>query len=213
MLFQDTLALTSRCSPEGLLPDTGSLIAPFHSSRSPGTRGWERFGITLVKLPRALSAGSLRLRWRRCRDLPELYRLLRPEVFATASGVACPPFSSCWSFCLWICRTFPLLYVVELGAARQRRLVGFVGLYRLDPGRRVHCALVLFQPADRRRGYGRQTLALLLQALQSHQVVKTVRVEVVQGNEAALRFWQHVGFAVRAHNTDTVILEKPVAER
>lgn len=54
---------------------------------------------------------------------------------------------------------------------------------------------------------------MLLHALQTHRVVKTVGVEVVQGNGAALRFWQTGGFVVRAQNAETVVLEKPVEER
>ena len=213
LLLQNTPALTSRCSPEGALPDAGSPFAPFPLARSPGTRVWERFGITLVKMPRSIGSGSLMLRWWRFRDLLALYTLFRPEVFATASGIARPPFSSCVSFCSWIWTTFPLLYVVQVGASRRRRIVGFVGLYNLDPGRSLHCTLVMFHPADRRCGYGRRTLALLLHALQTHRVVKTVGVEVVKGNGAALRFWQTGGFVVRAQNAETVVLEKPVEEQ
>jgi len=152
------------------------------------------------------------LRWGRFRDLPRLYPCFSAEIFATASGVARPPFSSRFSFSLWLWRSFSLRYVVHVGESCWRRIVGFVGLYHLDLGRSLHCALVIFQPADRRCGYGRQTVALLLRALAHHEVVQTVRVEVVKDNEAALRFWQTVGFAVRAHTAETVILEKPVDE-
>ncbi len=138
----------------------------------------------LVQLPRSIGAGFLMLQWGRFGDLPRLYPCFRAEIFATASGVTRAPFASRFSFSLWLWRTFPLRYVVHVEASGRRRIVGFVGLYHLDLGCSLHCALVIFDPADRRCGYGRQTVALLLRALAHHQVVQTVRVEVGQVPES-----------------------------
>jgi len=83
----------------------------------------------------------------------------------------------------------------------------------LDIGRSLQVSVGIFHPQDRRHGYGHQALALLLQALQSNRMVKTVGVTVLKGNVPSLRFCQKLGFAVRAQNEEILVLEKSIEKQ
>jgi RimJ/RimL family protein N-acetyltransferase len=108
--------------------------------------------------------------------------------------------------------TFPIVYVVRVSESGRHRIAGFVGLYNLDIGRSLQVSLAIFHPDDRHRGYGPQALTLLLQALQSNRVVKTVGVEVLKVNVASLHFCQKLGFAVCQQNEESFVLEKSIEE-
>lgn len=191
-------------------------VPAWHVARPSGSRGtrfFDRFGITLTKIPRSIGNGSLVLRSWRFKDLPVLYTLFTPEVFGKACGIARRPFHFFFSFCTWIFTTFQIIYVIQVGESCERRIIGFVGLYNLEIGGSLQSSLAIFRPEDRRCGYGQQAFTLLLRALQSNRVVKTVSVEVLKANVASLRFWQKLGFAVRGQKAERFVLEKSVEER
>lgn len=176
-------------------------------------RLFDRFGITITKLPCSIGTDYLDLRSYRFKDLPVLYTLFTPEVILKACGMTHSPFHSFLSFYKWLTTTFPIVYVIQVRESGRRRIVGFAGLYHLDLGRSLQVSLAIFHPDDRQRGYGQQALMLLLQALQSNRVVKTVGVEVLKVNVASLRFCQKLGFAVCGQNEERFVLEKSVEER
>jgi RimJ/RimL family protein N-acetyltransferase len=168
-------------------------------------------GITITRIPCSIGNDYLALRSYRFKDLPVLYTLFTPEVILKACGITHRPFHSFFSFYKWMVTTFPIVYVVQVRESGRRRIVGFAGLYNLDIGCNLQVSLAIFHPDDRQRGYGQQALTLLLQALQSNRVVKTVGVEVLKVNVASLRFCQKLGFAVRGQNEESFVLEKSVA--
>jgi RimJ/RimL family protein N-acetyltransferase len=101
------------------------------------------------------------------------------------------PLSTSWlSLVWWIKRTYPLAYCIELDAHR----IGFVGLYRLRPGKSASLSLAIFDEAYRNRGYGTRTLGLFVQHLQKCRLVERLAVDVMQESSAASRFWEKAGF-------------------
>jgi len=173
---------------------------------------FDRFGITITKVPYFVGNDDLALRAYRFKDLRTLYTLFTPEVVFTACGITDRPFHSLLSFRKWLITTFPIGYVIQVGEVDRRRVVGFVGLYNFEPGRSLWISLAIFHPEDRQRGYGQQALTLVLQTLRTNHVVKTVGVEVLKVNKASLRFCQKLGFAIRGQNAQSFVLEKAVEE-
>jgi len=173
---------------------------------------FDRFGITITKIPYSIGNGDLALRSYRFTDLRALYALFTPEVILKACGITYSPFHSLFSFRKWLITTFPIGYVVQVRESNRRRQVGFVGLYDLDIGRSLRISLAIFHPEDRQRGYGQQVLTLLLQALRDNHVAKTVGVEVLKVNKASLCFCQKLGFAVRGQNAESFVLEKAIED-
>ncbi len=53
-----------------------------------------------------------------------------------------------------------------------------------------------FFPGDRRQGYGRKSVHLLLDFLEKAGVAKQVYVEVLKGNLPSLTFFQNMGFEI-----------------
>ena len=104
--------------------------------------------------------------------------------------------------------SFQVFYLVEIKAAARAPIIGFVGLYNLEIGRRVYLSVVLFDPEDRRQGYGRQVLTLLFNFFKEAAVAKEVRAEVFRSNVASLAFFQTVGFEVLADQGDQLLLVK-----
>jgi RimJ/RimL family protein N-acetyltransferase len=147
------------------------------------------------------------LRLYRFRDLPTLRCLLQPEVFSAASGSRVKAFGSSASLWRWVRRTFQVFYVIEVVKRPGRRMIGFAGIYNMEPGSSLWVSLVIFDPKDRRHGYGRRALELLLSCFQKDHVAKTVCGEVLATNTGSLRFLKKLGFHVLAEDRDRVLLK------
>ena len=132
------------------------------------------FGIKTRRLDRWLGDSSLALHLYRIRELQALYSLFQPELFLKANGIGHGPSGSYLSFCLWIRITFQVVYVITVWGIDGPRIVGFAGLYNVQIGRSLGISLAIFKPEDRRRGYGRRTIELLLESLQANNVVNRV---------------------------------------
>jgi GNAT superfamily N-acetyltransferase len=96
----------------------------------------------------------------------------------------------------------------RIKAAGTDRMIGFLGLYNLETGQRVYLSAVLFDPEDRRQGYGRQALTLLFNFLTESGVAREARAQVFRSNAASLAFLQAVGFEVLADHGDQLLLVK-----
>jgi RimJ/RimL family protein N-acetyltransferase len=169
-------------------------------------------GITTAKLPRRITGKSLTLREYRLTDLAQLYGLLRADVLLQANGVVYTETPTFGSFCFWILTTFPLAYVIEVMADGGPRIVGFVGLYDLTLGRRLWVSVAIFQPEDRRQGYGKQALSLLLGGLARHRVVSKVYADVLRANTPSQRLFAQLGFVPERECADRIRLVKTVAQ-
>jgi ribosomal protein S18 acetylase RimI-like enzyme len=75
-------------------------------------------------------------------------------------------------------------------------------------GQGLWISFTIFNPKDRRRGYGTKALELLLNLLQKNGAAETVYAEVSKTNVASLCFLRKLGFEVSRRYEDSFILEK-----
>jgi RimJ/RimL family protein N-acetyltransferase len=151
---------------------------------------------------------GLTLRPYRLRDLPALRSLFAPEILFQASSIEAGAFSSLFSLHRWLRTTFEVLYIIEAGENGRRRIVGFLGLYNIKIGQSLCLSLAIFNPKDRRRGYGRQSFGLLLDSLRNNNVARTVYVKVLKTNVPSLSFCKNLGFEVCGQYQDRFLMEK-----
>ena len=86
-------------------------------------------------------------------------------------------------------------------------MVGFAGIYGVEPGKRLWLSLVIFEPKNRRHGYGGKALTMLLHSFQKNLSVERVCGQVLASNTASLRFLKKLGFDVFAKDHDRVLLQ------
>jgi RimJ/RimL family protein N-acetyltransferase len=162
----------------------------------------------VVRFPRRIATPALALRLARLWELPALYSLFSAEVFERSTGHPGRPFYSLLSFWRWLREFFCVVYLLELVEAGERRVIGFVGLSDLKIGRSVGVSMAIFDPADRRRGYGGQSLELLCCLLGTKAIARIASAEVRRDNPASLGFLRAVQFAVRGERDGLVTLER-----
>jgi RimJ/RimL family protein N-acetyltransferase len=159
-------------------------------------------GITCAKFRRSVETPALRLRLCGWRDIGILQTLFYPDFILKL-------FPSSLSFRRWLARTFQVLYLLEpRKAGGIMGKVGFIGLYRIDPGRSIWLSTGIFNPEDRSKGYGRQGLEILLDYLRESGLSKKVYAEVMKTNERSLSFFEKSGFRSRMDDENTFVLEK-----
>jgi len=169
----------------------------------------ERLGIRTARFRGCMEDRDLALRLYRFRDLITLCSLCKPEVFLAASGVRLKVCRSLASFWRWVRTTFQAVYVIEVEESNNAyRIIGFVGIYKTELGQSLWFSLVLFDPKDRKRGYGQRTLQLLLSSLEEDCIVKRVCGEVLASNTASLRLLEKLGFDVFAQDHGRLLLRK-----
>ncbi len=139
--------------------------------------------------PRSLRHGSLCLRPLRIADGRFIAAGLADAAILRACGMLNPPAASWFSLVWWIKKTYPLAFCIELDGRR----IGFLGLYRLHPGKSASMSLAIFDETCRNRGYGTRALDLFLQHLQKGRLVERLAVDVMQ-EAPALNFWMKNGF-------------------
>jgi ribosomal protein S18 acetylase RimI-like enzyme len=101
----------------------------------------------------------------------------------------------------------------RIKAVGTDRMIGFVGLYNLEIGQRLYLSAVLFDPEDRRQGYGRQALTLLFNFLKEAGVIREVRAQVFRSNVASLAFLHTLGFEVLVDQGDQLLLVKALDQK
>jgi RimJ/RimL family protein N-acetyltransferase len=175
---------------------------------SPSRPSLGLLGIKVIRFKRNIENQRLRLRLLKIKDLSVLHSRYPPEHFPGARTRETRPFSFLFSFWRWLRASFEVFYLVEIKAAGTDRPIGFLGLYKLETGQRVYLSAVLFDPEDRRQGYGRQALILLFNFLIESGVAREVRAQVFRGNAASLAFLQALGFEVLADQGDQLLLVK-----
>ena len=166
------------------------------------------FGIKVVSFKRRLEEGGLILRLCRLRDLSVLRSLITPEILLEAGGTGHRGFGSLFSFWIWLKRTFHMVYIIKVEEMSSRRIIGFAGLYNIELGRSLRLSLTVFNPEDRRRGYGEKALKLLLKLLQENGAAEVVYAEILKSNVPSLRLCRKLGFEVKRLYQDRFLLEK-----
>lgn len=140
--------------------------------------------------PRSLRDNNLRLRPLRIRDGRFIAAGLADAAILRACGMSNAPSASSISLIWWIRRTYPLAFCIEL----DDRRIGFLGLYRLHPGKSASLSLAIFDETCRNRGCGTRALRLIVKYLRKCRLARCLAVEVLQGNSEALNFWNKAGF-------------------
>ncbi len=154
-----------------------------------------------------METGLLTLRLCRLRDLRILYALLAPEILPKARAWKNKPYSLL-SFYRWMKRTFQVIYLIEVEEKSGRKIVGLVGLYDMELGERLSLSLTVFNPEDRDHGYGEKALTLLLNLIERNGAAKVVYAEVLRSNVRSLRLCKKLGFDVKRHDQDKLLLER-----
>ncbi len=164
------------------------------------------FATKIVSFKTRIESGSLTLRLCRLRDLRALYPFLNSEILPPSETRGKP--HSLFSFYRWMKSIFQVVYLIETLETGTPRIIGFLGLYQLELGRRVSVSLHIFYPQDRNRGYGEKALTLLLNLLQENGAAKVVNVEILKNNRPSLRLCRKVGFKLRRVFQHSLLLEK-----
>jgi RimJ/RimL family protein N-acetyltransferase len=124
-----------------------------------------------------------------------LWSLFKPKIFLEANGFELKA-TSLLGFYEWLKITFQVIYLIEIKENVGRRIVGFTGLYDMQIGKSLWLSLAIFNPRDRRRGYGTRALKLLLDLLQKNGAAETVYAEVLRTNTPSLSFLRKLGFEI-----------------
>jgi RimJ/RimL family protein N-acetyltransferase len=175
-------------------------------------KGHGLFGIRIVRAKRWMKDGKLILRLRRLRDLPVLQSMLTPAILRETSGIEPVAFGSLFSFWFWLRTTFQAVFVMEVEERGRRRIVGFAGIYGMKMGQSLWLSLAVFDPKDRRQGYGKQTIGLLLESFKTQGVARTIFAEVSRKNIPSLHFFRNLGFRIFERHKDRLFLHKDEGE-
>jgi ribosomal protein S18 acetylase RimI-like enzyme len=170
------------------------------------------FGIRIVRIRGWMKDGKLILRLRRLRDLPALQSMLTPVILKETSGIEPRAFDSLFSFWFWLRTAFQAVFIIEVEERGRRRIVGFAGLYGMKIGQSLWLSLAVFDPKDRRQGYGKQTIGLLLESFKTQGIVRSILVEVSRKNIPSLHFFRNLGFRIFERYKDRLFLEKGEGE-
>jgi RimJ/RimL family protein N-acetyltransferase len=166
-------------------------------------------GIRVIRFEREIRGEQLTLRLLRIRDFFILRSTFHPALLLPGvGGAAFESFGFLALVWRWLRSTFQVFYVIERRRAHAYRIVGFIGLYDLEVGRKASLSAVLFDPRDRRRGYGRESVHLLLDFLKKAGIAKRVYVEVFKANLSSLTFFQNMGFKIQTGHSDCLLMAK-----
>lgn len=165
-------------------------------------------GIRIAKLPRCLKEPGIILRQYRLKELVVLYALFVSEFFPNSFVNEGKPFHSLLSFWNWIRTTFQMGYVIESVENNRRRIVGFVGYYGIKLDTSLSLSLIIFDPEDRRKGYGEKAMGMIMSSVKRYGVLETVYVEILKTNMPSLRFFLQLGFEICRENANKVLLQK-----
>ncbi|MEJ2253543.1 MAG: GNAT family N-acetyltransferase [Nitrospirota bacterium] len=162
-------------------------------------------GVRTARFPRRLRGERLSLRLRSPADLWRLPPLTTPEFMKAVSArpLRSP---SALSFWLRVRRTYPVCYVIE--RPEESMPLGFLGLYDIRPGESLFFSMGFFRPGDRRRGFGREALSILLGHVGSRGIVRTVRAEMPPDKHDSIALLRSMGFRKAAEEGGKVVMER-----
>jgi GNAT superfamily N-acetyltransferase len=154
----------------------------------------------------ALQGQTICLRPCGAADLSCLHKLFE-EATSPIPGAGQKAFRSLPSFVKWLLLTFQVIYLIEMG----EKALGFVGLYKMKPGKSLNLSIALFDPDDWGKGYGTDALGLLLPYLQKKGLAEEVVAEVESTNTPSLSFFAKAGFEIIGHKDDRIVLSKKLS--
>jgi len=169
-------------------------------------------GIKLVRIPRCVRSDHSDLRLLRLQDLPTLTRLFRERAPAGSRATVAVP-RNVWSFRQWLCRTFPVFYLIESKNGDKTAIRGFVGLYNIKLGETLWLSMEIFDPNDRGRHLGSSALQTLLACLEKCGAAINFQAQVAPSNLASIHLFDNLGFDICERSEEALIMKKSIAPR
>ena len=146
----------------------------------------------------SLSNNKVRLRALEPEDLDFLYRVENdPEIWEVSSTLA--PYSR------FLLKQYLDQAHQDIHIAKQLRLVictpdspealGFIDLFEFDPkNKRVGLGILVYEPEDRRKGYAKVTVELILPYCFEHLGMHQVFANIGAQNKASISLFEQLGF-------------------
>lgn len=141
-------------------------------------------------------------------DLDFLYRVENdPDIWEVSSTLA--PYSR---FVLkqYLDQAHQDIYVVKqlrlvICKAGTTDALGFVDLFEFDPKhKRVGLGILVYEPEDRRQGYAKATVELLLPYCFDHLGVHQVFANIGANNKASINLFEQIGFKLAGTKKDWI---------
>jgi len=172
-----------------------------------------RYLPTVAKFERRMENQDLLLRLFRLTDVPLLYALFESGGFSEEHSARSRSFISLFSFWRWLTAIFELIYVMVVRGDGDGNVIGFIGLYNITIYKSLTLSIGIFNKEHRGKGYGKQSVKLLLERLRENATVEKVYAEVSETKLGSLSFFQAMGFNVCGHHEKKFLLEKFLKEK
>ena len=166
------------------------------------------FWIKTARFQRNMKSTEISIRLYSLKDLYTLYSLFNQGNLINSDTTRYGVFNYLSHFCRLMFNKFHVFYVIEVKEKDVSRIIGFMGLYNIVIGQTVFLSIAIFKPDDRRQGYGKGAIELLLNNLKKNNIVKSIYVEVLTTNEPSLCFFKGLGFEICRQYNDRFLLEK-----
>ncbi|WP_372919246.1 GNAT family N-acetyltransferase [Salegentibacter sp.] len=87
--------------------------------------------------------------------------------------------------------------------------VGLIDLFDLEPkDRRAAIGVLIAEPADRKKGYGAESISLICEYSFNHLALHQVYANVTADNEASVRLFESQGFSLVGVKKDWILVNK-----
>ena len=87
--------------------------------------------------------------------------------------------------------------------------VGLIDLFDLEPkDRRAAIGILIADPADRKKGYGAESISLVCEYSFKHLALHQVYVNVTADNEASVKLFEGQGFSLVGVKKDWILVNK-----
>jgi len=154
----------------------------------------------IVRVPRYMRDGDLRLRPLRISDGPYIAKMLAKEDILRACGVSQPAHISWVSLYMRLRSLFLVCYCIEYSSEK----IGLAGLYNACADGSAEMALMIFKDARRRMGNGTTVFRMFSTALERRRLVRKWFVSVRRDNVPAYEFWTKLGFEEVSQDEGTI---------
>lgn len=90
----------------------------------------------------------------------------------------------------------------------NHKAVGLIDLFDLDPkNKRAAIGILIADPADRKKGYGAESISLICDYSFRHLALHQVYASVTTGNEASVKLFESLGFTCAGVKKDWILVE------
>lgn len=91
----------------------------------------------------------------------------------------------------------------------DHKSVGLIDLFDLEPkDRRAAIGILIADPADRKKGYGAESISLICEYSFNHLALHQVYANVTADNEASVRLFESQGFSLVGVKKDWILVNK-----